>query len=131
MVIQKTLVLIKPDGVAAGCTENMLKLFQSNGFSLVGTVKYFNLTEAQASAFYGAEYVTSAVLALTERLLAAFILEGEDAIARAQEINKSMTPEAIWMNPSASDLSDAVHVSKTAVAFERESRIIWDWSIHT
>ena len=85
MSIQRTLSIIKPDGVARNLVGEILSRFEKNGLRILAT-RMQSLSQAEAEGFYAVhkerpffgelvEYMTSGPVVVT-------CLEGEDAVAR-------------------------------------------------
>ncbi len=97
MTIEQTLVLIKPDGVALGYTEDILGYYLRAGLQIVSRVPVY-FTEDKAKEFYrdhkGRPYFFGLVKAMSCGPALMLILEGEDAIAEARRVNGVYHPDA-------------------------------------
>ncbi|MCD4771445.1 nucleoside-diphosphate kinase [archaeon] len=107
MVLQQTLVLIKPDGVARGLTGEIIKRFEQRGLKLVA-LKLVRVNMDHAKQHYTediterrGEKVRSMLLDfITEGPVVAMIIEGVDAIENIRKItgateSKSALPGTI------------------------------------
>ena len=87
--MEKTLSIIKPDGVARGLIGEVIKRLESNGLKLIA-MKMLKMTKEQAESFYGVHkerpFFQSLTYFMTSGPVVVMVLEGEDAIARYREI---------------------------------------------
>lgn len=95
MAKERTLSIIKPDGVKKGVIGACLKAFEDNGLKIVAT-KMLHLSRPQAEAFYGVHrerpFYKSLVEFMTTGPVVVSVLEGEDAIAKNREIMGATNP---------------------------------------
>jgi len=88
-VMEKTLSIIKPDGVARGLIGDVIKRLESNGLKII-TMKMLKLTKDQAESFYAVHkerpFFQSLTYFMTSGPIVVMVLEGEDAIARYRDI---------------------------------------------
>ncbi len=88
-VMEKTLSIIKPDGVARGLISEVIKRLESNGLKII-TMKMLKLTKAQAESFYAVHkerpFFQGLTYFMTSGPVVVMVLEGEDAIARYRDI---------------------------------------------
>lgn len=87
--MEKTLSILKPDGVARGLIGEVIKRLESNGLKIV-TMKMLKLTKDQAESFYAVHkerpFFQSLTYFMTSGPIVVMVLEGEDAIARYRDI---------------------------------------------
>jgi nucleoside-diphosphate kinase len=87
--MEKTLSIIKPDGVARGLIGEVIKRLESNGLKLI-TMKMLKMTKEQAESFYAVHkerpFFQSLTYFMTSGPVVVMVLEGEDAIARYRDI---------------------------------------------
>jgi len=87
--MEKTLSIIKPDGVARGLIGDVIKRLESNGLKII-CVKMLELTKDQAESFYAVHkerpFFQSLTYFMTSGPVVVMVLEGEDAIARYRDI---------------------------------------------
>ena len=97
MALERTLSIIKPDGVAAGRIGEILKLLQEAGLHIVA-LKMLQLREEQARGFYAVHrerpFFDSLVRFMSSGPVVVGILEGADAIARYRELMGATDPGA-------------------------------------
>jgi nucleoside-diphosphate kinase len=88
-LMEKTLSIIKPDGVARGLIGEVIKRLESNGLKIIA-MKMLKMTKEQAESFYGVHkerpFFQSLTYFMTSGPVVVMVLEGEDAIARYREI---------------------------------------------
>jgi len=87
--MEKTLSIIKPDGVARGLIGEVIKRLENNGLKLIA-MKMLKMTKEQAESFYAVHkerpFFQSLTYFMTSGPVVVMVLEGEDAIARYRDI---------------------------------------------
>lgn len=87
--MEKTLSIIKPDGVARGLIGDVIKRLESNGLKII-CIKMLKMTKDQAESFYAVHkerpFFQSLTYFMTSGPVVVMVLEGEDAIARYRDI---------------------------------------------
>jgi nucleoside-diphosphate kinase len=87
--MEKTLSIIKPDGVARGVIGEVIKRLESNGIKIIG-MKMLRMTKEQAERFYAVHkerpFFQSLTYFMTSGPVVVMVLEGEDAIAKYRDI---------------------------------------------
>jgi nucleoside-diphosphate kinase len=87
--MERTLSIIKPDGVAKGLVGEVLKRFESNGIKVVA-MKMIHLTKKQAKGFYEVHQQKPFFDSLTDFMSSGpcvvLILEGEGAIEKNRRL---------------------------------------------
>ncbi|MHB1844316.1 MAG: nucleoside-diphosphate kinase [Deltaproteobacteria bacterium] len=95
MASQRTLSLIKPDGLEKGFIGKIVGRFEERGLKPVA-MKLLRLSEAQAQGFYAVHrerpFFKSLCQFMTSGPLLAMVLEGEDAVAKNREIMGATDP---------------------------------------
>ncbi len=95
MAVERTLSIIKPDGVAKNLIGKVYTRFEEAGLSIIAA-RMMSLTQAQAEGFYAVhkerpffgelvEYMTSGPVVVS-------VLEGEGAVARHREVMGATDP---------------------------------------
>ena len=86
---ERTLSIIKPDGVAKGLIGKVIKRFEQAGFKIVA-MKMVHMSKEQAEGFYhvhrGRPYFEGLIDFITSGPSVVMVLEGEDVIARNREL---------------------------------------------
>jgi nucleoside-diphosphate kinase len=95
MAIERTLSIIKPDGVKKGVIGACLAKFEEAKLQIVAT-QMMQLSRAQAEAFYAVHkarpFYASLVEFMTSGPVVVSVLEGEDAIAKNRKIMGATDP---------------------------------------
>jgi nucleoside-diphosphate kinase len=95
-VTERTLVLIKPDGVQRQLVGRIIDRYEERGLKIVG-LKLVHVDRALAEAHYAAHrekaFFAGLVEFITSSPLVAMVLEGPNAIAVVRAINGATRPE--------------------------------------
>ena len=95
MALQRTLSIIKPDGVARRATGDILSRFEREGFRLLG-LRLIRLSRADAEGFYAVHrerpFFNSLCEFMSSGPVVVVALEGEDVIARLREVMGATDP---------------------------------------
>jgi nucleoside-diphosphate kinase len=87
--MEKTLAIVKPDGVARGVIGEVIKRIEANGLKIVA-MKLIRMTKAQAQGFYAVHkerpFFDSLTDFMTSGPVVVMILSGENAIAKWREM---------------------------------------------
>ncbi|RLB85132.1 MAG: nucleoside-diphosphate kinase [Deltaproteobacteria bacterium] len=87
--MEKTLSIIKPDGVARGLIGEVIKRLENNGLKII-CMKTLKMTKAQAESFYAVHkerpFFESLTYFMTSGPIVVMVLEGENAIAKYRKI---------------------------------------------
>ena len=94
-MIERTLVLIKPDGVQRQLVGRVLTRYEQRGLKIIG-LKLVHIDRAMAEAHYAVHrdkpFFAGLVAFITTGPLVAVALEGPDAIANVRTINGATRP---------------------------------------
>jgi len=89
-LIERTFVMIKPDGVGRGLVGECIRRFEQRGLKLVG-LKMQQLTVAQAALHYeehlGKPFYDALVAFITSGPTVQMVWEGNDAVAQVRKMN--------------------------------------------
>jgi nucleoside-diphosphate kinase len=89
VTMERTLSIIKPDGVGRGLTGEVVKRLESNGLKIVA-MKMIHMTQKQAEGFYAVHKERPFFQSLTAFMVSGpvvvMVLEGENVIARYREL---------------------------------------------
>ena len=95
MAKERTLSIIKPDGVSRNLIGKLLSRFENNGLQVVA-MKMIHLTKREAEGFYAVHRERPFFCSLTDYLssgpIVVQVLEGENAIAKNREIMGATNP---------------------------------------
>jgi nucleoside-diphosphate kinase len=87
--MERTLSIIKPDGVRRGLIGEVIRRLEENQLAIVA-MKMVHMTRTQAEGFYAVHRERPFFASLTEFMSSGpavvMVLEGEDAIARYREL---------------------------------------------
>jgi len=87
--MERTLSIIKPDGVSRGLKGDVIKRFEQNGLKIVA-MKMIQMTKAQAEGFYAVHKERPFFTSLTDFMVSGpvvvMVLEGENVIAKNREL---------------------------------------------
>jgi nucleoside-diphosphate kinase len=93
--LQKTLILVKPDGVQRGLIGEVIGRFEKKGFRLCG-LKLLKLSRQKAEQHYavhlGKPFYESLLTFITSAPLVAMVLEGPEVIAIARKMMGATRP---------------------------------------
>ncbi len=95
MAIERTLSIVKPDGVAKNLIGEVYSRFEKNGLQVLAA-KMLHLSRPQAEQFYAVHkerpFFTALVGFMTSGPVMVQVLEGEDAIARNRDLMGATNP---------------------------------------
>ncbi len=87
--VERTLSIIKPDGVAKNVIGEVIRRFEADGIK-VAAMKMIHLTKEQARGFYAVHverpFFDSLTDFMTSGPIVVMVLEGEDVIARNRKL---------------------------------------------
>lgn len=129
--MEKSLVLIKPDGVEKKVIGKIISLYEENGLN-ISNLKLMKADRSIAEEHYSEHkdkpFFENLVNFITRSPLCAMILEGEEAINRVRELNGSTNPleakEGTIRNLYGNSIREnCVHSSDSNESAEREINI--------
>lgn len=95
MAVERTLSIVKPDGVQKDLIGEICRRFEQGGLHIVG-IKMLHLTQEQAKGFYAVHkerpFYPDLVSYMTSGPVIVQILEGEGAIQKNREIMGATNP---------------------------------------
>ncbi|MBR1397327.1 MAG: nucleoside-diphosphate kinase [Selenomonadaceae bacterium] len=133
LILEQTLVLIKPDAIANKHIGDIIKHYEEAGFK-IAAMKLMQMTEKIASIHYaehiGKSFYDELVKFMTDDPIVAMVLEGENAIAKVREINGATNPAnaadgTIRKLYAENGSRNAVHASDSAESAAREIAIFF------
>jgi nucleoside-diphosphate kinase len=96
MTIERTLSIIKPDGVEKGIIGRVISRFETQGLKPVA-VKMKRLSRAEAEGFYAVHkarpFFNDLVAFMTSGPVVLMVLEGENAVVRNRDIMGATDPK--------------------------------------
>ncbi|ABN69929.1 nucleoside diphosphate kinase [Staphylothermus marinus F1] len=133
MNTERTLVLIKPDGVRRGLIGEIISRFERKGLK-IKALKMLRLTREKAEEFYsvhrGKPFFVSLIEFMTSGPIIAMILEGDMAISVVRRMigptdGREAPPGTIRGDYSLSKSQNVVHASDSPESAMREIRVIF------
>ena len=109
--LQRTLSIVKPDGVRKGVVGEVVRRFEAAGIRVVA-MRMLHLTKREAEGFYAVHRERPFFGSLTEFMssgpIVAMVLEGEDVIARNRLLMGATDPKAAARGTIRADLAESV-----------------------
>ena len=94
--MERTLSIVKPDGVAKNLIGEVIKRFEDNGVKVIG-MKMISMNKKEAEGFYAVHQGKSFFESLTTFMASGpsvvMVLEGEDAISKTRELMGATDPK--------------------------------------
>jgi nucleoside-diphosphate kinase len=128
MALERTLSIVKPDGVAKNLIGEVCRRFEQGGLRIVAQ-RMRRLTQAEAEGFYAVHrqrpFYKDLVRYMTSGPVVVQVLEGDNAVARNRELMgatdpKKADPGTIRADLAASIEENVVHGSDSAENAARE-----------
>ena len=111
MAIERTLSIVKPDGVGKNLIGEVYRRFESAGLRIVAA-KMLSLTQSQAEGFYAVHrerpFFRDLVSYMTSGPVVVQVLEGESAVARNREIMGATDPKKAAPGTIRADLASSI-----------------------
>lgn len=126
--MERTMVLIKPDGVERNIIGNIISCYEANGLK-IKELKMMKATREIAEKHYsqhkGKDFYEELITFITRSPLVAIILIGEEAVNRVRAINGATSPDdaaegTIRYRYARSKTENCVHASDTVESAEEE-----------
>ena len=96
MAIERTLSIIKPDGVEKGVIGKVIARFEEKGLKPVA-IRFARLSQAEAEGFYAVHkarpFFNDLVKFMTSGPVVLMVLEGEGAVAKNRDIMGATDPK--------------------------------------
>lgn len=139
--MERTFIAIKPDGVQRGLVGDVIKRFETKGFTLVG-MKFMGVSKELAEKHYDVHkerpFFSGLVEFITSSPVVAMVWEGDGVVASARKIIGATNPLAAELGTIRGDFgvsigrnlihgSDAIETAKTEIAlwFTPEELVTW------
>jgi nucleoside-diphosphate kinase len=141
-IMERTFIMIKPDGVQRHLTGEIIHRFESKGFTLVG-LKMMQVSRELAEQHYGVHrerpFFNSLIEFITSAPVIAMVWEGDSVVTAARNLIGATNPVTAAPGSIRGDLgvsigrnlihgSDAIETAQTEVAlwFKEEELISWE-----
>ena len=114
MALERTLSIVKPDGVARNLIGNVYQRFEKAGLRIVAA-RMLRLSQQQAELFYEVHkerpFYKDLVRYMTSGPVIAQVLEGEGAIAKNREIMGATDPKKAAPGTIRADLAQSIEAN--------------------
>ncbi len=111
MTVERTLSIVKPDGVRKNVIGDVYRRFEQGGLSIVAA-RMMRLTTAQAESFYAIHrerpFFRDLVDFMTSGPVMVQVLEGPDAVAKNREIMGATDPKQAAPGTIRADLASSI-----------------------
>jgi nucleoside-diphosphate kinase len=111
MALERTLSIVKPDGVAGNLIGEVYRRFESQGLRIVAA-RMLRLSQQQAELFYEVHrerpFYKDLVRYMTSGPVIAQVLEGENAVAKHREIMGATDPKKAAAGTIRADLAKSI-----------------------
>jgi nucleoside-diphosphate kinase len=109
--VQRTLSIIKPDGVGKGLIGEVVRRFEKEGIRIIA-MRMFRLTLREAEGFYAVHRERPFFASLTEFMssgpIVVMVLEGDDVISRNRALMGATDPKKAEKGTIRADFADSV-----------------------
>ncbi len=133
VAVERTFVMIKPDGVRRGLIGEVISRFERKGLKIVA-LKMLHMTREQAEELYSVHrdkpFFNDLVEFVTSGPVVVMIVEGESAISVVRTLigptdGRKAPPGTIRGDFALSIQENIVHASDSPESFEREHKIFF------
>ncbi len=111
MALERTLSIVKPDGVARNLIGEVERRFEKAGLAVIAA-RMHHLAQREAEAFYAVHserpFYRDLVRYMTSGPVLVQVLEGENAIARQREIMGATDPKKAAAGTIRADLAESI-----------------------
>jgi len=111
MTVERTLSIVKPDGVRKNVIGEVYRRFEKSGLAIVAA-RMTRLSTAQAEAFYAIHrerpFFRDLVSFMTSGPVMVQVLEGADAVAKNREIMGATDPQKAAPGTIRADLASSI-----------------------
>jgi len=109
--MERTLSIIKPDGVARDLVGEIVRRFEGAGLK-VAAIRRLHLTPDEAGAFYAVHrerpFFSDLVKFMTSGPVVVMVLEGEDAIRKNRDLMGATDPKQAAPGTIRADFSESI-----------------------
>jgi nucleoside-diphosphate kinase len=111
MALERTLSIIKPDGVQKNVIGEVIRRFETAGLRVVGA-RMLQLTQAQAEGFYAVHkarpFYQDLVKYMVSGPVVVQVLEGENAVLKNRELMGATDPKKADKGTIRADLASSI-----------------------
>jgi nucleoside-diphosphate kinase len=136
MVIEQTLIVLKPDGFKRQLVGKILAIFEEKGLQ-IKNIRSYEFSEEKAKDFYsvhrGKPFFSELVSFITSGLVVACILEGNNAIRAVRSMVGTTSSYDAAAGTVRGDFGlgitdNLIHASDSSESFIKESQVIFNSS---
>ncbi len=114
MALERTLSIVKPDGVARNLIGEVCRRFEQAGLRIVAA-RMLRLSTADAEGFYAVHrerpFFADLVRYMTSAPVLVQVLEGDDAVARNRELMGATDPKKAAAGTIRADLAESIEAN--------------------
>ena len=114
MALERTLSIVKPDGVTRNLIGEVIRRLEKSGLRVVGS-RMLRLTTAQAEGFYAVyrerPFFRDLVTYMTSGPVVVQVLEGENAVAKNREVMGATDPKKAAPGTIRADLAESIEAN--------------------
>ena len=111
MAVERTLSIVKPDGVQKNVIGEVYRRFEPAGLKIIAA-RMLQLTQAQAEGFYAVHkerpFFKDLVKYMSSGPVVVQVLEGENAVARNRELMGATDPKKADKGTIRADLANSI-----------------------
>lgn len=131
VVMERTLVLIKPDAIERKLMGEIISVYERNNFNITYMKLIRPTVEIAEKHYYehvNKPFFSGLISYITEGNVCALVIEGDNAIEKVRRVNgatdpKNAEPESIRGKYALSKQKNCVHGSDSVESAEREIKI--------
>ena len=124
MALERTLSIVKPDGVSRNLIGEVYRRFEQAGLSVVAS-RMLHLSTREAEGFYAVHrerpFFRDLVRYMTSAPVVVQVLEGENAIAKNREIMGATDPKKAATGTIRADLAESIERNTVHGSDSRET----------
>jgi len=114
MAVQRTLSIIKPDAVAKNVIGDIVRRFEENGLSVIGT-RMVQMNAAQAGRFYAVHqerlFYKDLCIYMSSGPILAMILEGKNAVNLNRQLMGATDPKEAEAGTIRADHAESIEAN--------------------
>ena len=114
MALERTLSIVKPDGVRRNLIGKIFTRFEESGLKVVAA-RMHHLSRAEAEGFYAVHkargFLNALVAYMTSGPVVISVLEGEDAIGRHRELMGATDPKKAAQGTIRADFAESIEAN--------------------
>jgi nucleoside-diphosphate kinase len=114
MALERTLSIVKPDGVSRNLIGEVCRRFEQSGLAIVGA-RMLRLSQAEAEGFYAVHrerpFFNDLVRYMTSGPIMVQVLEGDNAIAKNRDIMGATDPKKAAPGTIRADLAQSIEAN--------------------